>query len=438
MLKKPINENYCANIIEIKHLIPLENCDNVVSTSIQGNLVIVSKDVQVGDVGIFFPVETKLMPQYLSNNNLYRKSELNVDKEKKGYFEENGRIKCIKFRGNQSMGLFMPLESLDYLKHREKLEVGDEFDHIKDDMICKKYVIKEQRRSELKTGKVHKKKVSRLVDNQFRFHIDTANLGKNLWKVKPNNVISCTEKIHGTSCILSRIICKRKLNPIEKVLKFLGVNINDKEYSNIISSRKVVKNDDMNKVHNHFYNEDIWTIASKKLEHTLLDGMTYYFEIVGYLPSGGMIQKDYDYGCKPGEFESYIYRITYTNFKGNVFEFSAKQVQDWCREHGLNSVPQLYYGYAKDLFDLVIPYEEEIPQWQNAFLERLTQKYLNKKCKYCNNDVPNEGIVLRIESNYIEALKWKSFNFLERETKQLSKGEDNIEDSQSTEEQTEE
>ena len=48
----------------------------------------------------------------------------------------------------------------------------------------------------------------------------------------------------------------------------------------------------------------------------------------------------------------------------------------------------------------------------------------------CSNDVPEEGIVLRKEDNlnHFEAYKLKSFEFLQKESKQLDKGLISIED----------
>ena len=46
----------------------------------------------------------------------------------------------------------------------------------------------------------------------------------------------------------------------------------------------------------------------------------------------------------------------------------------------------------------------------------------------CNNKVPEEGIVVRKESLFsCDSYKLKSFRFLEFETKQLDKGESDIE-----------
>lgn len=72
-----------------------------------------SKDVKVDDVGIYFPLECALSSVYLKNNNLYRKSELNLNPKSKGYFEEKGRVRCQKFLGKyKSEGLYMPLETV--------------------------------------------------------------------------------------------------------------------------------------------------------------------------------------------------------------------------------------------------------------------------------------------------------------------------------------
>ena len=46
----------------------------------------------------------------------------------------------------------------------------------------------------------------------------------------------------------------------------------------------------------------------------------------------------------------------------------------------------------------------------------------------CSTPQPEEGCVIRIEGNDFEAYKAKSNRFYEKETKQLDKGESNIED----------
>ena len=74
-LKVPKNGNYAAVVVEIKNIVTLENCDNVVAALIMGNQVIVNKETKIGDVGLYFPLETQLTDAYLSNNNLYKDAE---------------------------------------------------------------------------------------------------------------------------------------------------------------------------------------------------------------------------------------------------------------------------------------------------------------------------------------------------------------------------
>ena len=442
-LNKPKNLNYCATVVEIKTLVSLENCDNVQAAIIFGNQVIVGKDVKIGDVGLFFPVECQLSKEYLSVNNLYRKSELNSDKIQKGYFEENGRIRCVKFRGNKSEGLYMPIISAgDFIDEKDELYIGDEFDELRGIEICRKYIIPV--RNIGGGSKIAKKpKESKIIDGQFRFHDNTSQLYRNLDKIHPDDIISITYKVHGTSGISSRILCKRKLNYFGGFLKLLGMNIVETQYDYIYSSRKVIKNPELNPNANHFYQDDIWGCAHEKLKDYLQDGMTLYYEIVGYLPSGSYIQKDYDYGQEPNTFSIFIYRITYTNPSGKVFEFSFKQMQEWCKQNGLNCVYELYYGQASNYYKAFKGSEnKEIRRrrrysinkdgnkWRERFLEDLKTLYNEKDCFMCNNKVPEEGCVIRIEKNEFEAYKCKSERFYERETKLLDKGETDIEEQQ--------
>ena len=421
------NKNYCATVVAIQNVIPLENCDNVVHTSIMGNLIVVSKDIRIGELGLFFPVECQLSKEYLSANNLYRNQLMNVDTTQKGYFEDNGRIKCVKFRGHNSEGLFMPLKSLDFITEKYP-EINTEFNSINGVEICKKYIIRIDRTPGTKKdrNKNMKKYESKLVDNQFRFHLDTSALYKNLHEITPDSLISITYKIHGTSAISSYILCKKPLKWYEKILNKIGVNIVDTHYDYIWSSRKVIKNPELNSNAEHYYKEDIWSIAHKELEPFLQKGMTIYAEIAGYLPTGGYIQSQYDYGCEEKQHKIFVYRITQTNADGKVFEFSAKQVQKWCKSNGLLPVPELFYGYAKDLFN-----DERLTlnNWRKKFLEEIKNRYNEKNCYLCTNILPEEGCVVRLDDKLnCEVFKQKSILFLEGETKMLDKGIIDIEE----------
>ena len=425
-LKKPINENYAAMVVEIKKLVPLAKCDNIQAAIIMGQQVIVGKDVKIGDVGLYFPLETQLTEVYLSANNLYRKNnaELNSDKTKSGYFDINGRIRSQKLGKHLSEGLFMPLNSLKFTGiNVGDLKIKDEFDEINGIVICRKYVVKKNKTPGLpgnKKEKNPKKYESKLIDNQFRFHQDTNMLYKNLHKIEPDTLISITYKEHGTSAISSKILCKKKLTWVEKFLIILGVNIIHTQNDYIYSSRKKIKNEELNSEGSGYYDEDIWGIAHNEIKDVIQDGMTLYYEIVGFTPNGTAIQKGFDYGCsqEKGEHKIKVYRITYTNSSGKVFEFSAKQVQQWCERYDLIPVKELFYGYASEFSDERLNKEN----WEDKFLETIKERYNEKDCYICKNEVPEEGVVIRVEGVTFEAYKQKSKRFYDWETDMNDKG----------------
>ena len=415
------NKNYNATVVKITNLLALDGCDNVIAAIIMGNQVIVSKTVKPGDLGLFFPVETSLSSEYLKLNNLYRDKTLNKDSSKAGYFELNGRIRCVKFRGHKSEGLFMPLDSLSEFVNGSELVEGISFNKAGGTIICSKYFANPNKQQSLGKGKSKNKKaerVSKIVDNQFNFHEDTSQLYRNLHRFKPETKIHLSYKLHGTSGITANILCNKPLKWYEKMLRKFGVDISDKQYDMVYASRKVIKNEFITDKQ-HYYDVDIWGLASEKVFPLLQKGMTAYYEIVGYLPSGNMIQKDYDYGCEKGKFEIYVYRLTYTNIDGKVFEFTAQQVEDYCNSVGLKSVPKLFEGKVEDLMET---------STEQSFLDELKKRYNEKECFMCLNKVPEEGAVIRIEEGLdIEAFKIKSLRFYERESALLDVNYEDIE-----------
>jgi hypothetical protein len=127
-----------------------------------------------------------------------------------------------------------------------------------------------------------------------------------------------------------------------------------------------------------------------------------------------------------------------TNIDGKVFEFSAKQVQDWCKMNGLKAVPERYYGKAVLMFNWIeqgySPDYDESLSWEENLITFFIEKYLEKDSTLNIKSMPEEGIVVRIEKSDIEAYKLKSFRFYELETKENDAGETNIEDNQMSEE----
>lgn len=191
-----------------------------------------------------------------------------------------------------------------------------------------------------------------------------------------------------------------------------------------------------------FYDFDVWKDIRDKIGDMLPQGITVYGEAVGYLPNGKWIQKGYHYGCKPGTYEIYIYRVTYTNPEGKVTEFNWPMMKEFCRDYGFKMVHEWYYG-AAGLYLMEAEYwedqrkafEADPDKWREDFIDFLKKDthygMADQMCKFCNREVPSEGVVVRIDHlKESEAFKLKNFKFLERETKELDSGEVNIEDAQ--------
>lgn len=444
------NKNYLAKVVKIEHFKPHTDpeVNKLKCCVIDGFNIICGIDSQPGWY-IYFPTACCLNPDLLRFANLYRHKELNNDPEQSGMFDDNGRVKAIKLRGELSEGFILPAVILEnYLLSVTNISITLdkelEFDCVEHDgksfWINKKYIPKNTRTPGMSNsgGKVSKKVkgLDKIIENQFRFHYDTTLIKKCPNVVKPTDIISITEKVHGTSGISAYVLCKKPLSWKEKIAKWLtGCEFDQYDY--LYASRSVIKNQYYNKnVSNGFYGVDVWKHADDIIRPWLQKGMTVYYEIVGFLPNGGYIQKGYDYGCVPPKTESYVYgvhynvmvyRITMTNVAGNVHEFSAREVQQWCKQTGLVSVNEYYYGYAKDLYPDLDPSEH----WNENFLQRLANDkafYMEENSPTCTNEVPHEGVVIKVENMKSEAFKLKCFRFLDKEGKSLDKGESNIED----------
>jgi hypothetical protein len=420
-IENPINKNYCATVVQLKHFRKLENCDNVKAAIIFGCSVIVSKDTKEGDIGIFFPVETQLTKDFLRTNNLHRDASLNADNTKKGYFEEHGRIRAVKFRGHKSEGFYIPISSLtSFIDQPETIAIGTEFDKINDTVICRKYVPRMNRASGSYRQQVRKVSLEdNIKEGQFAFHYDTAKLSRNLDQIKPNSIISITDKLHGTSAVFGNLLVKRKLSWWEKALVKLGVNIKDEEYDYVWSSRRVVKGvGEPKQDASHYYDTDVWTDTFNEIKELIPQGYTIYGEIVGYTKEGSPIQKGYHYGCLEKKHKLYVYRVTVTSNSGKVVELSWPQVVEFCQKLGLDHVPEIYYGRA---YDFAFPVQGE---WEEKFLETVNTSLVEgKMCKYHDFKVPAEGVVVRIDRlDHSLAFKHKNFAFLEWESKMLDSG----------------
>lgn len=424
-LEAPVNPNYCATVVRVNHIVdPLPNSDNLVGLPFFGLQAIVSRgSVQVGELGILFPAEVQLSDEYTKANDLYRHADLNTNKNKAGYLEDNRRVRAITLRGNRSDCLFMPLSSLAILDDKMKggwgsLSEGDQFDHWGDVEICHKYVIREYIKRE-RDAKNRKVTVSRVDPKLFPEQFDETHYLRMRGNLDMRSDCVVTQKLHGTSIRIGRIPVARKLSWLEKISRRLGVHVQETTYDDIFGSRRVIK-DINNPNQNHFYDEDIWSKEGLKYAGLLPNNYMLYGELIGWTSSGAPIQKGYTYNVPKGTAQLYVYRVAMVNNQGVSVDLSWPAVKQFCQERGLNTVREIYNGRLSG-FDA-----------NNViYLDQNFAKVGLDAVPLAPESPCDEGVCVRIEGLTPQIYKHKSPMFLQHETKMLDEGVEDVEASAS-------
>lgn len=414
----PKNGEYAATVVQVKHIVTLDNCDNVVAVPLLGYQAITGKDVQIGDLGILFTAETQLSQEFAAENNLHRHENLNTDPAKKGYLEDNRRVKALRFRGHRSDALFMPLSCLNYLNiDTSKLAEGDTFDELDGHDICQKYVIPGKRNTVGGGSKAARKE--RLSEKMLPKHFDTPNYFRFTTNFSRDQHITVTQKLHGTSVRIGHTLVERKLSWWQKVGKKIGFDVQEKEWAYVYGSRNVIKDPDNPFLPSEFYGTDIYSEVGSQLNGLLPKGFVVYGEIVGWVPGTNTpIQKGYTYQIAEGCARLYVYRITTINEDGFTVDLSWDAVREFCATIGVRTVPQLAY--------ITGIYERWVEDFLDVRFDDTADMWLQPPVPTEPGTV-DEGICLRVEGVRPTIMKAKSPIFLQHETKMLDKGEADLE-----------
>ena len=279
----------------------------------------------------------------------------------------------------------------------------------------------------------------------------TSQLNREMYRIKPDDMVTISVKLHGTSFIMGNVKTKKpRWNGLYSKLfnhlpKFLQFTVED--YDNIYSSRTVIKNQYINSnVSSGYYEKDVWGEYFDLLKGLIPRGMTIYGEIIGYIGgSNSMIQKGYDYGCKPGKNKLMIYRINTKNYDGISYEWDVREVRDWTMQlislhpelaDRIHPIDILFHGRLMDYY----PQCDLSNHWHDDVLEAMKKDKrfgMEMNEPLCRNKIPREGIVLRIDHDPIkEAFKLKTLKFLGKEAELIDMGEVDIEMTQTDYEYT--
>lgn len=407
---------YCAYVTTLKGLRKHSNADRLQCVEVFGQNVIVDLSYKDGQKVVFFPSDGQLSEEYAKDNNLVRMKDENGNNIG-GYMDaEKRNVTAIRLRGEKSEGLVLPIESLSKYVDVTKLKDGDQITVIGGHEICRKYIPKSSRRSNNSRKSSDKKKKDNSISYPFfEEHKDTAQLAYNMSAFKPGDTVYITRKLHGTSARTMKTIKVTKKNNVFR--RFLHMKPKyEKEVSVVTGSRRVVLKD-MNSTDGYYSDNTFRKKYHDLLKDKLPEGFEIFYEIVGYVNETTLIMgtvsnskvKDkefkkkfgdttvFSYGCKPGENEMYVYRMTATTADGTVVEIPWENIKVWCDKLGVKHVPELekfIYTTPEDLKERVNKYLDGMP------VDEIGKTHIA------------EGVVVRIDNrDSFTAYKDKVFEF---------------------------
>ena len=442
---------YCGYIVKIDNLREHSNADRLMITTIFDNNVIVSKDTNIGDVGVFFPTDGQLSERFCAVNDLVRRKDENGNCVG-GYLDpEKRNIRALKLRGERSEGLYLPITCLADFCTISDLKVGQAINVLNGEEICCKYIPR-CNPTVVRSGEKHHK-VKTNIAPTFYEHVDTEQLAYNLNAFKAGDIVQLTLKMHGTSGRTGYLPLHhpQKRNLLDILLQRTREKV---EYGYITGTRRVVLTEGRK---GGFYDSDDFRYAmAQKFEGKLRKGEVAYYEIVGFQgPEGQPIMpsvknskiKDkeftkqyggetvFSYGCeKSGSYsveyaddissatmvkinpccDIYVYRMTMVNEDGRIVEYSPAQIKERCMQMNIHTVMEFETFIIPD-----IVYEVPGPNDTNESIRMSAGEYVLRKVEqYFDGPDPigkthvREGVVARIlnRSNFA-AYKHKNFNF---------------------------
>ena len=392
-------------VVKIDKTEEIVGADNIKVAYVLGQQVIVSKDWVEGMVGVYFEPDLQLSGDYCSKNNLFRKAAFNTDTNKKGFFEDNRRVRCQPFMKVRSEGFFSTLESLAWTGYdMTALKLGDQFDILNGHKICEKYYSAATLKA--KNNATKKKK---LVDTpMFYKHVNTDQFAYYADGIPSGALLSFHHKVHGTSARYSYSkVIRTPSNWKEKLKNYLNI-FKAESWEYLVGTRNVVLYEGQYKEGFHG-NEQYRFDVLEQLKPFLEKGMSVYGEIAGFVNGKPVMSahntkalKDkafsnkygkemlYKYGCEEEELRFHIYRITYTNEEGNELDFSDQQVHAWCESRNLLSPVEVYSPF---IYTRSTDTEEALKKLVVSLTERpevLTEDYVDPTHI-------NEGIVIRVD-----------------------------------------
>lgn len=352
--------SYCGYITKLKNVRKHPNADRLVLADVLGATVIVSNESQTDDVVVYFASDGQLSEEYCKENDLVRRKDENGNPAG-GFLDPDKRnVRIIKLRGEYSDGLCMPLSSLAYTGvDLTTLAVGDTITVVNGHEICCKYIPRKPDPSRAHSNKKGKARGEAKEQTPFFVeHVDTPQLRFVSHNFKPGDVITLSEKVHGTSSRnANTLVISYKQSWLDKLLHRKGKEV--REYKYLVGTRRTTVKNSIG----GFYNTNAFRMSwGRKFLDKLHEGECVFGEIAGWIDgtetaimsvannkktNDKEFVKQYgntttfSYGCEPGESRYFVYRMTYTSPDGYVIEYPWDLMRQRAEEMGFEVVPEL-------------------------------------------------------------------------------------------------
>lgn len=413
---------YEGIITKIVNIREHPNADRLNLGTAAGHQVVISKDIQEGTLGVFFPCDGRFTEGCLKENNLYRHKHLNKDPEAQaGFFDDNGRIRAQKFRKAISEGFWTGLNILAWTGvDLSTLKEGDSIHKVNGYVVCQKYYTPATLRA-MKQGKASKKNEAKESFPDFKEHWSTGKLRMMINFIPDGAILYFSEKVHGTSGRTGYLPARKRLGWFRRfwnrTVGKSGLMFQDHMYKYVSGTRRVVLNT-KHSTERGFYSGKTFRIDihNKIKSLGLHEGETLYYEIVGFDDCGGTImgthglkdeglkkrygdQMSYTYGCDQVDklYKILVYRITYTTPNGSIVELPHHQFVSRCGQLGMDTVPSL-----------------EGPVIYNGDKDALMDKceMLSRGDSTLDSSHIKEGVVIKVHAPDIDtAYKYKGWHF---------------------------
>ncbi len=301
-----------------------------------------------GDLVVYLPVDS-IIPQDIENILFPPTAKVKLTKS---------RIRSIKLRGAMSQGM---IELPETFGLDPNIKVGKD--------VAKKLGITKYQPPPAKVpGMMQGNPLKKRLRNPYFKKYTNISHFKYYPEALNGKMVAVTEKIHGTNFRAGYVPYNaynwwRKI--IRPILKPFGIM----DYEFAFGSHNVELTP-RGKYATTYYKDNVYSLTAKEynLEALLEPGEVIYAEIYGH-----GIQKNYDYGCKDGEYKMVVIDVMIDGKYLSIGDASC-----FCQKKGLPFAPVLYAGiFSMDL------------------MEKLVNPKGNKSILYPEMKSPIEGIVIK-------------------------------------------